>query len=61
MCDNQGANALVKNSTHHSRKKHIDIQHHFICKKIKSYIIEMRYVSMEYIIANVLIKALQKP
>ncbi len=30
MCDNQGCIALAKNPTHHSRTKHIDIQHHFI-------------------------------
>jgi hypothetical protein len=30
MCDNQGCISLAKNPTHHSRTKHIDIQHHFI-------------------------------
>ena len=30
MCDNQGCIGLAKNPTHHSRTKHIDVQHHFI-------------------------------
>jgi len=28
--DNQGAIALVENSVHHQRSKHIDIRYHFI-------------------------------
>jgi len=61
MCDNQCAIALVKNPTHHSRSKHIDIQHHFICKKVESDVIEMRYVSTAHMVADVLTKALAKP
>ncbi len=29
-CDNQGAISLTKNPTHHSRTKHINVQHHFV-------------------------------
>jgi hypothetical protein len=29
-CDSQSANFLVKNPTHHSNTKHIDIQYHFV-------------------------------
>jgi hypothetical protein len=36
MCDNQGCIALAKNPTHHSRTKHIDIQHHFIRERLES-------------------------
>jgi hypothetical protein len=36
MCDNQGCIALAKNPTHHSHRKHIDIQHHFIREKLES-------------------------
>jgi len=61
MCDNQGAIALVKNPTHHSRTKHIDIKHHFIREKVESDVIEMKYVPTEHMIANVLTKALGKP
>jgi transposase InsO family protein len=61
MCDNQGAIALVKNPTHHSRSKHIDIQHHFIREKVESNVIEMRYIPTERMVADVLTKALAKP
>ena len=30
FCDNQGALALSKNPTNHSKAKHIDIRHHFV-------------------------------
>jgi hypothetical protein len=29
-CNDQGAISLTKNPTHHARKKHIDVQHHFV-------------------------------
>jgi hypothetical protein len=29
-CDSHSANFLVKNLTYHSKKKHIDIQYHFV-------------------------------
>jgi len=61
MCDNQGAIALVKNPCHHSRTKYIDIRYHFISKKVECGMIEMKYICMEYMIANVLTKALGKP
>ena len=61
MCDNQGAIALVKNPTHHSRSKHIDIQHHFIREKVEEVLIELKYVPTEHMVADVLTKALAKP
>jgi hypothetical protein len=36
MCDNQGCIQLAKNPMHHSRTKHIDIQHHFIREKLET-------------------------
>ena len=32
--NNQSYIALAKNPEHHARTKHIDIQHHFIRKKV---------------------------
>jgi transposase InsO family protein len=61
MCDNQGAIALMKNPIHHSRSKHIDIQHHFIREKVEVEVIEMKYISTEHMVADVLTKALAKP
>ncbi|GJS07315.1 retrovirus-related pol polyprotein from transposon TNT 1-94 [Tanacetum coccineum] len=34
MCDNKGAIDLSKNPVQHSRTKHIEIRHHFICDNV---------------------------
>ena len=60
MCDNQGCIALAKNPTHHSRTKHIDVQHHFIREKLESGEISLRYCPTEDMVADVLTKALAK-
>lgn len=58
MCDNQGCIALAKNPKHHSRTKHIDVQHHFIREKIEDEVIELLYCPTEHMVADVLTKAL---
>ena len=55
MCDNQGFIALAK---HHSRTKHIDVQHHFICEKVEEEVIELRYCPTQEMVADVLTKGL---
>jgi len=35
-CDNQGAISLTKNPTHQAQTKHIDVQHHFIRKRVEN-------------------------
>jgi hypothetical protein len=60
MCDNQGCVALAKNPTHHSRTKHIDIQHHFIREKLESGEIGLKYCPTQDMVADVLTKALAK-
>jgi hypothetical protein len=60
MCDNQGCIALAKNPTHHSRTKHIDVQHHFIREKIEDKVIDLKYCPTEHMIADVLTKGLAK-
>jgi hypothetical protein len=60
MCDNQGCIALAKNPTHHSRTKHIDIQHHFIREKLESGEIGFKYCPTQDMVADVLTKALAK-
>ena len=49
-----------KNPTHHSRTKHIDMQHHFICEKLESGEITLKYCPTEDMVADVLTKALAK-
>ena len=60
MCDNQGSIALAKNPKHHSRTKHIDMQHHFIREKVEEEIIDLRYCPTQDMVADVLTKALAK-
>nr|PNR59826.1 hypothetical protein PHYPA_002618 [Physcomitrium patens] len=58
-CDNQGCLAFAKNPKHHSRTKHIDIQHHFIKKKIEMGVIDVKYYATKDMLANLLTKALK--
>ena len=54
--DNQGSLALAKNSIHHARTKHIDIQHHFVREKVESGEVELEYCSTEDMVADILNK-----
>ena len=49
---------FVKNSVHHARSKHIDIQHHFVREKIESKEIEISYMATDEMIADALTKPL---
>ena len=60
MSDNQGSIALVKNPKHHSRTKHIDVQHHFIREKLEDGVIDLRYCQTQDMVADVVTKALAK-
>jgi hypothetical protein len=59
-CDNQGARSLTKNPTHHAWTKHIDVQHHFVRKRIENEKVWFEYCPMEHMVADVLTKALSK-
>ena len=59
--DNQSCIALAKNPVHHARTKHIDIQYHFIRENIEAGEIELRYISTEDMVADVLTKPLARP
>jgi hypothetical protein len=56
--DNQSAIALIKNPQFHARIKHIDIQTHFIRKKVTEGSIDLFYVPIHQMIADDLIKSL---
>lgn len=58
--DNQSAQKLTNNSMFHSRTKHIDIRHHFIRDAIKDNMIEIKYLSTNSMIADILTKPLTK-
>ena len=59
--NNQAAIDYSKNSGHHSRSKHINIQHHFVCEKIISNEITVQYCASEDNLADIFTKALPKP
>ena len=54
--DNQKSLNLIKNPKHHSRIKHIDVQYYYIKKMIENDLIKSAYVSINEMIADILIK-----
>nr|GEU58490.1 retrovirus-related Pol polyprotein from transposon TNT 1-94 [Tanacetum cinerariifolium]GEW85687.1 retrovirus-related Pol polyprotein from transposon TNT 1-94 [Tanacetum cinerariifolium] len=52
--------ALCCNSVWHSRSKHIDIRHHFIREQVKKGVVELYFVTMDYQLAVIFTKALQR-
>jgi len=58
--DNQGCISLAKNSVHHARTKHIDIQHHFVREKLEDGEVEVIFCKTEEMVADVLTKGLTK-
>ena len=59
-CDNQEAQALAKNFINHFRIKHMNIQHHFVRKKIAEGQIQLEHVFTQDQIANEFIKSLPR-
>ncbi|GKE70028.1 hypothetical protein Tco_1528100 [Tanacetum coccineum] len=59
MCDNKGAIDLSKNPVQHSRTKHIEIRHHFLCNNVQKGNISIEKVASEYNIADIFTKPLQ--
>jgi lipoate-protein ligase A len=59
-CDNHGAISLTKNRTHHTRTKHIDVQHHFVRDRVENGEVQFEYCPTEDMVADVLTKALSK-
>jgi hypothetical protein len=58
--NNQGVINYSNNFINHSRTKHINIQHHFVCEKLISNKINIQSCTMEDNFANILTKALLK-
>nr|GEY82326.1 retrovirus-related Pol polyprotein from transposon TNT 1-94 [Tanacetum cinerariifolium] len=59
-CDNRSAIALCCNNVQHSRSKHIDIRYHFIREQVKRGVVELYFMSMDYQLADIFIKALPR-
>ncbi|GKA95668.1 hypothetical protein Tco_0817763 [Tanacetum coccineum] len=60
MCDNKGAIDLSKNPMQHSRIKHIEICHHFLCENVQKGHISIEKVPSVDNIADILTKALKR-
>ncbi|GJZ32732.1 hypothetical protein Tco_0578168 [Tanacetum coccineum] len=59
-CDNRSDIALCCNNVQHSRSKHIDIRHHFICEQVKKGVVELYFVTTDYQLADIFTKALPR-
>ncbi len=51
--DKQGAISLMKSPTQHARRKHIDVEHHFVQEQIESGKVMFEYCSLENMVADV--------
>lgn len=58
--DNLATKSMVENLVFHSRTKHIEIDIHFVTKKVEKNEIEIRYVFTSHQVADVFIKGLQR-
>ncbi|GKD37972.1 retrovirus-related pol polyprotein from transposon TNT 1-94 [Tanacetum coccineum] len=48
-CDNRSAIALCCNNVQHSRSKHINIRHHFIREQVEKGVVELYFVTTDFI------------
>ncbi|GJV48827.1 hypothetical protein Tco_1439039 [Tanacetum coccineum] len=60
MCDNKGAIDLSKNPVQHSRTKHIEIRHHFLCDNVQKGHISIKKVPFVDNIVDILTKPLKR-
>ena len=60
MCDNTSAINLSKNAIQHSRTKHIDIRHHFLCDYALMGNISVSFIPLNNQIADIFIKSIKK-
>ena len=59
--DNHGAGLLSKNRVFHNRTKHMDIRHHFFRECIEQGDVEVKYIAITDMPADVLTKGLSAP
>jgi len=58
FCDSQSAIHLGKNSTFHSRSKHIDVRYHWICDALETRLLELAKVHTNDNCADMMTKTL---
>jgi len=60
LCDNAGAIRLIRNPEFHRRTKHIEIRHYFVRERCEAGIMDVRHVSSEDQLADIMTKALER-
>ena len=58
--DNQSLIFIAKNPLFHGRTKHIRIEHHFVCERVKYKNVEIVYCPTEDMIADMLTKGVSQ-
>jgi hypothetical protein len=58
LCDNLGATFLASNLAFHARTKHVEIDYHFVHKKVADGTITIRFICSQDQIADALTKSL---
>lgn len=59
-CDNQGLIRLAKNPIFHSRTKHIESKHHFLCERVLEGEIQLHHISTNDNPTNILTKQVKR-
>ena len=60
LCDNTSAINLTKKSVMHSRTKHIEIRHNFLCQHIVNGNCEIKFIGTQLQLADLFTKPLAK-
>jgi len=60
LCDNTSVINLTKNPIEHSRTKHIEIRHHFICDHVNNGDCTIQFVSFEEQLVDLFTKPFNK-
>jgi hypothetical protein len=57
-CDNTSAINISKNLVQHSRTKHIDSRHHFICDLVETQVLSLEFMPTKHQLADLFTKLL---
>ena len=60
FCDNLAAISIAKNTVHHDRTKHVELDRHFIKEKVEKGILNLISIPTHLQVADILTKALSR-